>query len=55
MCIHTLPRTCNFGSYLLTEVGSDAATCPVALDLGSLPRWALALLRAPWPRISPPY
>jgi hypothetical protein len=36
-------------------VSSGAATCPSALDLVSLSRWALVLPRVPRPRISPAY
>jgi hypothetical protein len=28
--------------------------CSLAPDLSSLPRWALVLLRVPWPRALPP-
>jgi hypothetical protein len=35
------------------EVVSNAVTCPVALNLASLPRQALALQRVPRSRISP--
>jgi hypothetical protein len=37
-----------------TRMGSGAITCPAASDLTSLPGWALALPRVPWPRTSPP-
>jgi hypothetical protein len=46
--------SCGLGPRLLVQVGSDAATCPVAWDLTSLPRWALALPRGPRPQDSPP-
>jgi hypothetical protein len=36
-----------------TKVGSDAATCPVALNLITLRRWTLALPHVQWLRTSP--
>jgi hypothetical protein len=42
------------GPRLPAEVFSGAATCPTALDLTSLPRWAPALPCVPRPRTSPP-
>jgi hypothetical protein len=44
----------SFGPHLPTEVSSGAATCPSALDLTSLSRWASALPRVPWLRALPP-
>jgi hypothetical protein len=37
------------------EMGSSIATCPMAPDLASLLRWALALPHVPRCRTSPPY
>jgi hypothetical protein len=42
------------GPHLPTEVGSGAATWSMALDLASLPSWALVLPCVPWPWTSPP-
>jgi hypothetical protein len=39
---------------LLAEMSSSAATCPLALDLAFLPRWAPALPRVPWLRALSP-
>jgi hypothetical protein len=44
----------GFGPYLPTEVGSSATTCPMALDLTSRLRWALALPCVLWLWTSPP-
>jgi hypothetical protein len=45
---------CSSKPHLPAEVGSNAATCPVASDLASLSRWAPALPRVPQHRTSPP-
>jgi hypothetical protein len=42
------------GPRLPAEVGSSIAMCPMALDLTSQLRWALALSRILWLRTSPP-
>jgi hypothetical protein len=42
------------GPRLSAEMGSGAATCPMARDLASQLRWAPALPRAPWLQTSPP-
>jgi hypothetical protein len=49
-----LPRVSRPGPHLPTEVGSGAAMCPTAPDLGSLLRWTPALPCVPRPRTSPP-
>jgi hypothetical protein len=46
--------SCNSGPHPPAEVGSGATTCLAALDLTSLPRWAPALPRVPWPWTLPP-
>jgi hypothetical protein len=45
---------CSFGPHLPAEVSSGAATCPMAPDLTSLPRWALALPHVTWLQALPP-
>jgi hypothetical protein len=42
------------GPHLPAEMGSDAATCPIAPDLASRLRWAPALPRAPQLQTLPP-
>jgi hypothetical protein len=44
-CCH---ESCGPGPHFLAELSSGAATCSLALDLTSLPRWALALPRVSW-------
>jgi hypothetical protein len=44
----------DFGPYLPTEVGSGAATCPMALNFASQQRWAPVLPCVIWLRTSPP-
>jgi hypothetical protein len=54
VCIYTLPRALQFWTSPPAEVGSGAATCPMALDLASRLRWAPALPHVLWLRTSPP-
>jgi hypothetical protein len=42
-------------SRLLAKVGSDAATCPTALEPASLMRWAPTLSRVQRLQTPPPY
>jgi hypothetical protein len=57
-CQDGLPRSyVSYGSrpHLPAEMGSSAATCPMALDLDNLPRRAPALSCVIWLWASPPY
>jgi hypothetical protein len=47
--------SCSFRPHLPAEVGSDATTCPMALDIASLLRWAPALSHVPRLRTLPPW